>query len=325
VGVTEAVLAIDGGNSKTDVCVVSADGELLSRARSGPFMPHRVGAGPALATVKPAVEAALAAAGDVRIAHAAACLANVDFPAEQELVEAAIAETGWAPTYEVVNDTYALLRTGLDEAHGVAVVCGAGINCTGVLRDATTVRFAAVGHLSGDWGGGDHLWQEAMWWAARAEDGRGPDTALRPALPQHFGLPSMAALIEAVHVGGIPEVRHRELGPVLFAVADAGDPIAVSVVRRQADEVVTLAATAIRRLGVVEEPIDVVLGGGVLTGGHAILLDAITSGLAERAPKAAVRVVAAPPILGAALLGLDRLGAPAGAQERLRAAFAPVG
>ncbi len=320
--VQEAVLAIDAGNSKTDVCVVSADGDLLSRARAGSFRPHRLGAGPALAEIAPAVEAALAAAGDVRVAHAAACLANVDFPVEQEAVEAVMAGLDWAPSYEVVNDTFALLRTGLDEARGVAVICGAGINCTGVLPDGTTVRFAAVGHLSGDWGGGDHLWQEAMWWAARAEDGRGPDTALRTELPQHFGLASMAALIEAVHVGGIPEERHRELGPVLFEVADAGDAIAAAVVRRQAEEVVTLAATAIRRLGVIEEPIDVVLGGGVLTGGHAMLLDAITSGLADRAPKAAVRVVAAPPILGAALLGLDRIGASTRAQARLRAAFA---
>jgi N-acetylglucosamine kinase-like BadF-type ATPase len=131
----------------------------------------------------------------------------------------------------------------------------------------------------------------------------------------------MAELIEAVHVGTIPEERHRELGRVLFDVADAGDPIAVDVVRRQAEEVVTLAATAVRRLGVLEEPIDVVLGGGVLTAGHALLMDAITSGLAERAPKAAPRVVTAPPILGAALLGLDRIGAPPAAQERLRAAF----
>ncbi|MEO6511242.1 MAG: BadF/BadG/BcrA/BcrD ATPase family protein [Nocardioides sp.] len=321
----EAVLAIDAGNSKTDVCVVSAEGDLLARARGGSFRPHRIGAGPALAEITPAVEAALAAAGNVRVAHAAACLANVDFPAEEQALEAAIAGLGWATSYEVLNDTYALLRAGLDEARGVAVVCGAGINCTGVLPDGTTVRFAAVGHISGDWGGGDHLWVEAMWWAARAEDGRGPDTALRTALPQYFGLASMAALIEAVHVGGIPEERHRDLGRVLFEIADAGDPIAADVVRRQAEEVVTLAATAIHRLGAVEEPIDVVLGGGVLTAGHALLMDAITSGLAEQAPKAAVRVVAEPPILGAALLGLDRIGAPRAAQDRLRAAFAPVG
>jgi N-acetylglucosamine kinase-like BadF-type ATPase len=322
VGVTGAVLAVDGGNSKTDVCVVSAQGDLLGRERTGPFRPHRLGSGPALAALTPAVEAALATAGDVEVAHVSACLANIDFPSEQEALEAAIAQMGWAPSYEVVNDTFALLRTGLDEARGIAVVCGAGINCTGVLPDRPTVRFAAVGHISGDWGGGDHLWREAMWWAARAEDGRGPDTALRTALPHHFGLTTMAALIEAVHVGGIPEARHRELGLVLFEVADAGDPIAIDVVRRQADEVVTLAATAVRRLGVLEEPIDIVLGGGVLTAGHAQLMDAITNGLAERAPKAAVRVVAAPPVLGAALLGLDRIGATTAAQERLRAVFA---
>ena len=85
------------------------------------------------------------------------------------------------------------------------------------------MRFAAVGHISGDWGGGGHLWQEAMWWAARAEDGRGPDTALRTALPGHFGLASMADLIEAVHLGALPEERCMELTPVLFAVAEGGD------------------------------------------------------------------------------------------------------
>ena len=323
-GVTEptgAVLAIDAGNSKTDVCVVSVDGALLSSARGGPFRSDRVGAVAALAAISPAVDTAIATAGSVQIRHVAACLANVDLPVQHEAVDAAIAETGWAPSYEVVNDTFALLRAGLDESRGVAVICGAGINCTGVIPDGTTVRFAAVGPISGDWGGGGHLWQEAMWWGARAEDGRGPDTALRTALPRHFGLDSMAALIEAVHVGTLPEERCMELTPGLFDVADADDPVALAVVRRQAEEVVALAATAIRRLGVVDEPIDVVLGGGVLTAGHHGLLEEIAARLAEQAPKAAARVVAAPPILGAALLGLDRVGATPAALERLREEF----
>ena len=61
-----------------------------------------------------------------------------------------------------------------------------------------------------------------------------------------------------------------ELTPLLFSVAEAGDPIAREIVRRQADEVVALAATAIRRLDALSEPIDVVLGGGVLTAGTRI-------------------------------------------------------
>jgi len=325
----DAVLAIDAGNSKTDVCVVSADGALLGSARGGPFQPHRVGAAAAVASIAPAVAEALAGVRSVRVRHVAACLANADLPVEHEALEAAITETAWAPSCEVVNDTFALLRAGLDTRRGVAVVCGAGINGTGLLPDGTTVRFAAVGHISGDWGGGGHLWQEAMWWAARAEDGRGPDTALRAELPRHHGLDSMAALIEAVHLGELSEARCMELTPVLFAVAEAGDPIALDVVHRQASEVVALAATAIRRLGLIGERVEVVLGGGVLTAGHRALLDEIDRRLAEQAPLAVTQVVEAPPILGAALLGLDRVGAPAGAQDRLRAAFrtarAPAG
>ena len=87
----------------------------------------------------------------------------------------------------VANDTFALLRAGVDEPRGVAVVCGAGINCAGLLPDGRTARFAAVGKISGDWGGGQQLADEAFWWAARADDGRGPATALATALPAHYG------------------------------------------------------------------------------------------------------------------------------------------
>ncbi len=112
-----------------------------------------------------------------------------------------------------------------------------------------------------------------------------------------------------------------ELTPLLFSVAEDGDPIAREIVRRQADEVVALAATAIRRLGALSEPIDVVLGGGVLTAGHPLLIDEITRLLADQAPLAKARVVDAPPILGAALLGLDRIAADDDAHERLRTSF----
>ena len=62
--VTESrLLAFDGGNSKTDVLLVAFDGTVVARARSGPFTPHIIGAGPAVATVAPAVEHVLAIAG----------------------------------------------------------------------------------------------------------------------------------------------------------------------------------------------------------------------------------------------------------------------
>jgi N-acetylglucosamine kinase-like BadF-type ATPase len=321
-----AVLAIDAGNSKTDVAVVSSDGSVVGTARGGSFRPDRLGAAAAVAGLAPLVDKARAAAGldgDGPVAgHVSACLANVDFPIEHDALEAAIADQGWGGSVEVFNDTFALLRAGLDEPRGVAVVCGAGINCAGLLPDGSTARFAAVGHISGDWGGGGGLWQEAMWWAARAVDGRGPATALTDALPRHAGLATMTELIEAVHLGRLSEAECMDLNPVLFAVAADGDEVASGVVRRQAGEVVALAVAAMRRLGVLGEPIPVVLGGGVLTAGHAHLMDEIRQRLADAAPLAEPHVVRTPPVVGAALLGLDRIEATPEVRQRLRESFA---
>ena len=91
----------------------------------------------------------------------------------------------------------------------------------------------------------------------------------------------MQALIEAIHVGSLPEERGHELTPVLFEVAEAGDDVAADIVRRQAREIVALVVAAIRRLDVVGEPIDVVLGGGVLTAGHPLLMGSIDALLHE--------------------------------------------
>lgn len=321
------VLAIDAGNSKTDVALVAGDGRLLGTARGGPFQPHRIGAEAAVEELATIVQAAgvdaRLVADDLRplAQHVSACLANADLRPEHEALESAISARQWGDSSEVFNDTFAVLRAGLDELRGVAVVCGAGINCSGVVPGRAPVRFAAVGHISGDWGGGGALWQEAMWWAARAEDGRGPDTRLRTELPRHFGLDSMAALIEAVHLGRIAEARCLELTPLLFALATDGDPTAAGLVRRQAEEVVDLAVAAMRRLDVLDERCEVVLGGGVLTAGHVLLMDEIHRLLGERAPLATTTVVRTPPVVGAALLGLDRIGASPSAHARLHAHF----
>ncbi|MFF8678243.1 N-acetylglucosamine kinase [Streptomyces sp. NPDC015237] len=321
-GLTASVLAVDAGNSKTDVAVVTADGEVLATARGGPFRPPAVGVERAVDTLAEAVARAFAAAGVGSVEHVSACLANADLPVEEEQLAAALHARAWGARVDVRNDTFAILRAGVDEPLGVAVVCGAGVNCVGMRPDGRTARFPAIGRLSGDWGGGWGLAEEALWHAARAEDGRGGPTELARTLPAHFGLDSMYALIEALHLRHVESARRHELTPVLFATAAAGDPLARSVVDRQADEVVAMATVALTRLDLLSEPAPVLLGGSVLAARHPQLDDRIRELLAARAPKAVPTVVTARPVLGAALLGLDRVGAAAGARARVRERFA---
>ncbi|MFI2782914.1 N-acetylglucosamine kinase [Streptomyces sp. ALB3] len=321
-GLTAHVLAIDAGNSKTDVAVIGADGSVLGAARGGGFQPPVVGVDAAVDGLAEAVAPALARAGVDGVDHVSACLANADLPVEERELAEALDARGWGRTVEVRNDTFAILRAGVDEPRGVAVVCGAGINCVGMRPDGATARFPAIGRMSGDWGGGSGLAEEAMWFAARAEDGRGEPTELARTLPGHFGLDSMYALIEALHLGHIPYARRHELTPVLFSTGAAGDPVARGLVDRLGGEIVAMASVSLARLGLLEEEVPVVLGGSVLAARHPALDGRIAELLAVRAPKAVVKVVSAPPVLGAALLGLDHTGAAPGAHDRLRAQYA---
>jgi hypothetical protein len=118
-----------------------------------------------------------------------------------------------------------------------------------------------------------------------------------------------------------------ELAPLVLSEA-ADDAVAAEIVRRLAEEVVALARVALTRLDLAGEPVEVLLGGGVLQDVDGDLLAQIQTGLRETGPEITVRPTASPAIVGAALRGLDELGAASAAQERVRgelgAAFSRV-
>ena len=317
-----AVLAVDGGNSKTDLALVAADGSLLSLVRGKLSSPQHLGVDGCLAVLQGLLAEALGESGgsaDV----ASLLLAGVDFPAEEDAVREAVEARGWARRVHVGNDTFAVLRAGTERGWGVAVTCGAGINCAGVSPDGRHARFPALGEITGDWGGGYDVGLAAVFAAARSEDGRGPRTSLEHAVPAHFGLEAPSELAEAIHFGRIAQRRVIELAPVVLAEA-ADDAVAAEIVRRLAAEVVSLARVALKRLGLTNDPVEVLLGGGVLQDAGGDLLATIDRGLREEAPNVTVRPTASAAIVGAALLGLDELDAGPEVQRRLRAEFEEV-
>jgi N-acetylglucosamine kinase-like BadF-type ATPase len=319
-----AVLAVDGGNSKTEVALVGADGGVLGAARGPGTSHHHLGVPAAMAALEALVEAAC---GDAGLADAGRplaevgvwCLAGLDFPADDAAIGPAVADRRWARQVLLHNDVFAVRRAGSDRTWGVGVVAGAGMNCVGVAPDGREVRFPAIGELSGDWGGGRDVGMAAVGAALRGEDGRGPPTTLTRVVPGWFGLPTALAAVEALFHGRVDQQRVLELVPLVFAEAEGGDPVAAELVARQVAEVVAMAGAAIRRLDLAGRDVEVVLGGGLFHREAPAFLERIVSGIGELAPAARITQVTAPPVVGAALLGLDRLAAPPGAAERLRA------
>ncbi len=310
-------LVADGGASKTDLALVRDDGELLARARGDGSSTDHVGLVPAFDLIDELAGRAFAEAGvTAPVDLALIFLAGVDLPVEVEAANEEARRRGWAPDTRVENDTFAILRAGSERGWGVAVVCGTGLNCVGVGPDGRHARFPALGWMTGDWGGGPDVGAAAVSAAARSEDGRGPRTTLERLVPAHFGLATPSELAEAIQFGRIATRRVAELAPLVLAEAD-GDAVASGIRDRLAGEVVALVRVALERLGLAGEEVEVVLGGGIFQGGDRGLHAAVAAGVAEVAPLAVLRSTRTPPVYGAALAALDRLGAPADAYRRL--------
>jgi len=307
-------VAIDGGNSKTDAALVREDGTVLGAARGGGSSPHHLGVEAALDVVGGLI-AELAPAEEP--AEALLLLAGVDFPDEEDAAEHAAAGRGWARRTRVRNDTFAVLRAGTDAGWGIAITCGAGMNCVGRARDGREARFPALGPTSGDWGGGADLGSDALYFAARSEDGRGAHTVLETRVPAHFGLATPTEVAHAIHRGQLSDWRLLELAPLVFELA-AEDAVAASIVTRLVAEIVAYVRVAAERLRLQEEVFDVVLGGGLLQHAAPSFVAAVAQGVHLTAPGAVVRPTASPAIVGSALLVLDELGATDEAKQRVR-------
>lgn len=302
------VLAVDGGNSKTDVALVGEDGRLIAAVRGGTSSHQAVGLDVGIERLAGLV-AEVRAAGEVasRPEVAVYTLAGADQASDVLRLAGALDARGFAATNLIRNDTFGALRAGTDRGWGVVVICGAGVNAAGVAPDGRTARLAALGGISGDWGGGNDVGWAGLAAAVRARDGRGAATQLAHDVPAHFGVRSPAALTTAMYTGRIAEGRIGELSPVVFAAAGQGDAVARGIVDRLVDENVAMARAMLRRLRLTRLDPDVVLGGGVFRTRETGFWERLAAGIGAIAPAARLVRLAAPPVAGAALLALDVL------------------
>ena len=322
-----AVLAFDGGSTKTDVVLVSGDGAVLGRARVGPSNHQLVGLEgmrTALAEAVTAVTRAAQRPDDARpvCATGVYCLAGIDLPVDEENLARAIGAEGWTDQVILRNDTFAVSRAGTTLPWGIGVVCGTGMNCAAVGPDGRAVRFPALAELSGDFApGGSWLGVRALGLALRAGDGRGSPTTLSERVPAHLGQPDAEAVLTGIYTGTIPYGRLFELARVLLDAAADGDALARQAADTLADEIAAFVRASVIRLDLQDEPVEVVLGGGVFDTNDVAFHERVAAGVHQAAPRAVLVRLDAPPVLGAAMIGLDAIGAPPTALAAVRRAL----
>jgi N-acetylglucosamine kinase-like BadF-type ATPase len=310
-------LGVDAGGSKTDALVCDVDGGALGYATAGPGNWETVGLDGMCAALETAAAGALAAAGADRSDVAAACfgLAGLDWPADEAILDGAIAGLGIAGARVVVNDVFLPLRATCRTPCAAASSAGTGSVACG--RDAAGRTFRTMGIGLGERGGAGDIADALLDRIAAAHHGIAPPTALEERALASTGEPSRAALFEAASRGTLGWRRY-DLARVVLGAAGAGDPDAVAIAGAAGAALGHTVAGVAGLLGIADEELDVVRSGGVHGAGCTALDDAFAAAVFAACPHARLKRLAAPPAVGAALLALDRTGGvPLETEDRL--------
>ena len=131
------------------------------------------------------------------------------------------------------------------------------------------------------------------------------ETALAQAFVEHFGCGTVDALLEGVMRWQIN--LSGRMAPLVFATAHSGDAVAQDVIAKAGRTIGANVVAVARRLGMLDEPFDLVTAGGVFSSRSPVLNDSLLSTV--RAHAAGVRMVhwEARPVVGAVLLAIDLL------------------
>ncbi|MBI5956913.1 MAG: ATPase [Chloroflexi bacterium] len=305
---SELVLGIDGGGTKT-VCVLADDrGEVLGRGRSGSSNYNTVGIEKARRSLLEAVAGAFAAAGLANREVAAICLglAGVDRPADVHLIQEALGSANLARKVVIVNDAEVALAGATESGLGVVVIAGTGSIAFGINRRGEKRRAGGWGPILGDEGSGYSIGLSALASVLKAHDGRGPRTSLSSLIMEHWKLSRVDDIVGRVYVTPPPRLEIAALAPTVAKAARAGDEVAGEIWQRAGLDLAHEAVAVIRGLGMAQEVFEVATAGSVFKAGE-LILSPFRSAIGEVAPGALVVKPRREPVLGAVRLALVAL------------------
>jgi N-acetylglucosamine kinase-like BadF-type ATPase len=300
-------LGIDIGGTKSHALIADETGRVVGFGEAGPGNHEVVGYDGLRKTLQTITSQALQMAdiSKAQVSGAGFGVAGYDWPSELPPTLEAISALSLTCPIEVVNDTVIGLVAGAEEGWGVALVAGTSNNCWGWDEHHHIGRVIGGGMQFGEHAGSLELVYQAIIAIAREWTLRGPATALTPAFVEEFGARDAAHLLENIQL----ENYHPGpwLAPLVFEVAEAGDAVALEIIRWAGEELADLARGVIRQLKFQQRVFDVVMVGSMFNGGP-LLLEPMKSGILTEAPAARFVRLTVPPVVGAALLGMQQDG-----------------
>lgn len=308
-------LGVDGGATKTMTVLGDEDGRVLATGIAGPSNYQVNGLKEAMSDVRKSVATALTNASLTldQVSFGLFAMAGADYPVDYETLRGGLREMWPFLSLEVVNDTWAALRSGAEEDYGLVFISGTGANFAARDRQGRQVTGRGIGYEWGVEGGAARFVTEIFHYAFRSHDNTGPKTALEPVVLEILGYKTYDELaLDLYRAGGrLNKVNPRtyDLVPALFDLAFRGDEVSQTILVEMGSIMGETSGRLLKSLGLSELPVEVVLAGSTFTKGKSPLLVTSFAAACQRyAPLARIKFPDTEPGGGAFLLALEAAG-----------------
>ena len=300
-------LGIDVGSSKTHAVIADEMGACVGFGKAWGGNQQNVGYDGFFSVIEESFNGALHTCGVEKnqIAGAGFGVAGYDFLSDRAPHLREIAKLGLSCPVEIVNDGSNGLFAGATRGVGVNVTAGSATNCRGRNKYGKEGRVVGNGEQFGEFGGGSQIVARALMEVNYAWIKRTPPTALTKIFLDATGAKDEMDLME-----GISNNQYHLfsfVAPAIINAARDGDSAARDVIRWSGEELGWLAVSVARQIGMENDAVEVIQSGSVFNAGE-IITDPMMDVVLKHCPRAVLKRLDGPPVVGAVILGMEAAG-----------------
>lgn len=251
-----AMIAVDGGGTKTEFLLFGQSGEVLSRLILGGCNPNTVGIDAACGVLRQGIDSLLQLGHSISGIYIGAAGFGVGDNAA--VIKSRLQRLYPRRPIECRGDIFNVAAGATDQERCIAVICGTGSIVYAVNHNALQ-RYSGWGYLLEPYGSGYCIGRAALCASLAQAEGFGEKSLLADLTVQKLGCPVWDAVRD---IYTRPPAFIAEFAPLVFLAAAQGDRVAGNILRENADYLAGLINRAAASNPGMET---VVLSGGVIT------------------------------------------------------------
>ncbi len=308
-------LGVDGGGTNTRAVIFRAPDDpdidltkcVVGEGRAAAANFHRVGVESATQAVTTAIILACRQANITPHQITAGCigLAGVSHPDNHRKMYEAIETALPALNFTLETDARIALAGATAGKPGIVIIAGTGSIAYGVNQDGEVARAGGWGPTLGDEGSGTYIGRRALEAVMTAYDHRRhEETALTEKICRFFNVktpPELPAVIYNPDANVMPQIA--QLSRLVVETAQAGDAIAIEILKDAAHELARAIKAVIAQLEMRDEAFRIGYVGGVFGAGD-LILQPLREDISAFAPNAIIAAPLYKPAVGAAQMAM---------------------